>query len=368
MVIILYLTTFTPNGILSANKTKEKIIMTKKIALIAGSTHPLLAEAISIDFGIPLTKRIIEQFANGEINVELQESVSGAEVFIIESSITGKVNDNFIESLLLIDAAKRAKAEKVYLVQTMFPYQRQDRRETNKKNRPKRKSISSKVMVNCLQKAVGVHGVIVVKLHADQIEGFFDNDTICENIDPLKLFIDYLKEEGVINGHYPEKAPVVVAPDVGSAKTADVFSEMIGLEYVIMNKRRPKNNESEVLHIIGDYSDRDCIIYDDMIDTGGTVINGLLKLKQQAQEKGAKRVYLMATHGVFSKNAVQKLAEAGFEKIIVTDSIPNPELAKYPEKFHVIELAPILSKIIRNTHDQESLQPVVYEPVSMQQS
>src|SRR3989344_3479469 len=250
----------------------------KKIAIIAGSTNLILAQGIANELKIQLTSRIIEVFANGEIDAEITETVAGSEVFIIQTSVTGNVNDNFVESLLLIDAAKRARAIKVYLVQPIFPYQRQDRREANKKGRPKRKSVSAKVIANCYQKAVGVDGVVVVKLHADQIEGFFDNDCIVENIDPAKLFIDYLKSNGIIKANYNgHKKPTMVSPDIGAAKSTDDFAKLLDLEYVLLNKRRVKAGESEVLHVIGDFAGRDCIIYDDLIDTGGTVLKALEK-------------------------------------------------------------------------------------------
>lgn len=332
----------------------------KKIAIISGSTHEKLAQGIADQLGIALTSRNITVFANGEIDAEITETIAGSEVFIIQTSITGNVNDNFVESLLLIDAAKRARATKVYLVQTIFPYQRQDRREANKKGRPKRKSVSGKVIANCYQKAVGVDGVVVVKLHSDQIEGFFDNHCIVENIDTAKLFINYLKEKGIIKADYNgNKKPIMVAPDVGSAKSTDDFSYLLNLEYVLLNKRRVKAGESEVLHIVGDYKDRDCIIYDDMIDTGGTVLKALEKLKNLTED-GARDVYLMAPHGVFSKDAIDKLGKSDFKKIVVTDSIDNPAISKYPDKFDVIPLAPLLSSVIKNIYDLESLQSLVH--------
>jgi ribose-phosphate pyrophosphokinase len=332
----------------------------KKIAIISGSTHEHLAGEIAKKLGIELTSRNITVFANGEIDAEITESVSGSEVFIIQSSNTKNVNDNLVESLLLIDAAKRARAIKVYLVQTIFPYQRQDRREANKKGRPKRKSVSAKVIANCYQKAVGVDGVVVVKLHSDQIEGFFDNHCIVENIDPAKLFINYLKDNGIIKSDYDGgKAPIMVSPDVGSAKSTDDFSYLLNLEYVLLNKRRVKAGESEVLHIVGDYAERDCIIYDDMIDTGGTVLKALEKLKD-AKGKGAKDVYLMAPHGIFSKDAIDKLGKSEFKKIVITDSIENKALDAYPDKFDVIPLAPLLSSVIKNIYDLESLQSLVH--------
>lgn len=336
----------------------------KKIAIISGSTHEKLADEIAQELGIELTSREISVFANGEIDVEITETIAGSEVFIIETSITGKVNDNFVESLLLIDAAKRARATKVYLVQTIFPYQRQDRREANKKGRPKRKSVASKVVANCYQKAVGVDGVVVVKLHSDQIEGFFDNNCIVENIDTAKLFINYLKENNIIKKDYNgDKKPIMISPDVGSAKSTDDFSFLIDLDYVLFNKRRIKAGESEVLHIVGDYRDRDCIIYDDMIDTGGTVLKALEKLKD-AKDQGARDVYLMAPHGVFSKDAIDKLGKSDFKKIVITDSIDNPAITKYPDKFDVISLAPLLASVIKNIYDLESLQSLVHHSES----
>ena len=332
----------------------------KRMALIAGSVHTKLANDISRELDTPLSPCAINVFANGEIDVELTETVAGAEVFIITTSATGSVNDNFVESLLLIDAAKRARAKKVYLVQAIFPYQRQDRREANEKGRPKRKSVSGKVIASCLEKAVGVDGVVVVKLHSDQIEGFFDNRSIVENIDPAKLFIKYLKDAGIVKADYNgDKAPIMVSPDVGSAKSTDDFAALLGLDYVLFNKRRVKAGESEVLHIVGDFADRDCIIYDDMIDTGGTVLKALDKLKS-GPDGQARNVYLLATHGVFSKDAIEKLGKSDFTKIVITDSIYNPEIEKYKDKFEVISLAPILASVIRNIYNLESLQSIVH--------
>ncbi len=341
------------------NKAKQNLKTMKKIALISGSTHLALAQKISFDLNVRLTEVSIEKFSCDEINVEIKETVRGAEVFIIQSSLTGHGNDNFVEAMLIIDAAKRAGASKVYLVQTIFPYQRQDRRETNRRNRPKRKAISGRVMADCFARAVFVDGIISIKLHSDQIEGFFDNRTLIENIDPTSLFIEYLKSENIIRSEYGDsKPPTVVAPDIGSAKTADSFSEALGLnDYVIVNKRRTKSNESEVLHVIGDYSGRICIIYDDMIDTGGTVVNSQKKL-QELKEAGATDVYLMAPHGIFSKNAIERLSNSDFKKIVITDSIPNPQVENN-EKFVILSLAPLLKSVIKNIHDAESLQPVV---------
>ncbi len=350
--------------IFKANNELKNLKTMKKIMILSGSTNPDLAQNIFYEIKqidtVKLDKdpvlKDISVFNNGEIDPELKQTVAGADVFIIQTSITGKVNDNFVESLLLIDAAKRARAKAVYLVAVIFPYQRQDRRETNKNHRPKRKAVSARVIADCFSKAVNVNGVISVKLHSEQIEGFFDNTCIVENIDPTILFSAYLEKENVIKNKYQDDEPMVVAPDVGAAKSADDFSNAIGLStYAILNKRRRKRGESEVTHLIGDCNGRDCIIYDDLIDTANTVVGGAKKLK----EEGAKNIYLMAPHAVFSKNAVEKLLESDIEKIIITDSIPNPEVKKYPEKFVVLSLASLLAKVIINIHNSQSLQPLV---------
>jgi ribose-phosphate pyrophosphokinase len=324
------------------------------IMLVAGSTHPDLAKAISEKMRLPLANRKIKPFKNGEIDVEYLQSLTGADVFIIQSCITGNVNDNIIETLLLIDAAKRAKAARVFLVQTIFPYQRQDRREMGD-NRPKRKPVSARVMVNILN-AVHVDGVITVKLHADQIEGFFDNNCIIENLDPTKLCIHYFEKIGVIKNEYEQgKEPLLAAPDVGAAKNTDATAQLLGLEYIIINKRRPGANESEVIHIIGDCAGRTCIMMDDLIDTGGTTIKACEKLL----EKGAEDVYLFAPQGVFSDNAIGKLAASKFKKIVILDTIPNPKVLDYPDKFVVLPIAPFLAEVIANIHNLESLENIV---------
>lgn len=332
--------------------------------ILSGSTNEELSQKIfdeieiidTAELGATLLKREISIFANGEIGVELNETVAGAEVFIVQSSITGKVNDNLFETFLLADAVRRARAKNVFLVQLILPYQRQDRRESNKNHRPKRKAVSAKVTLDCYTKVAGIKRIIAVKLHSEQIEGFVETDSSVENIDPTILFKNFLESSNVIKKVYEGKEPIVVAPDVGAAKSVEDFHRALGLStYAIINKRRSGPGQSEALHLIGDCGDRDCIIYDDLIDTGGTVIKAAEKLK----ESGAKNIYLVAPHGVFSKGAVDKLVNAPFEKIVITDSIPNPEIAKYPEKFVVLSLAKILAKVIINIHNPESFQPVL---------
>ncbi|HRH30686.1 MAG TPA: ribose-phosphate diphosphokinase [Candidatus Paceibacterota bacterium] len=332
----------------------------KKIMIIAGRTHPKLAQSISDELNVEeaplqLTKRIIKDFNNGEINPEVKETVAGAELFLIQTSTTGNVNNDLQETLLIIDALKRARSKKVFLVQALYPYERQDRRETNRKNRPKRKSIAARVIADQYM-SVNLDGIITVELHAEQIEGFFPNNCIVENIDPSIIFKDYLLKEGIIKEMYEGKKPTIVAPDTGAATRARNFSEMLGLSaYAIIDKNRTAPGVSEAMYVIGDCKDRDCIIYDDMIDTGTTAIKSAEKLK----EEGANKVYLLAAHGVFSGSAIDKLANSSFEKIIITDSVPNPAVDKYPGRFVVLPLAEMLAQVISNIHNSESLQPIV---------
>ncbi len=329
--------------------------------IVAGRTNASLAEAISdalevSETPLALTKRTIKDFANGEIDVEIEETVAGAEIFLIQTSLTGQPNDNFMETLFMIDALKRARAKDVFLVQPIFPYERQDRRETNKKGRPKRKSVTARVIADCLM-AVNLDGIISVELHSEQIEGFFNNRCIVENIDPTILFKTYLENEGIIvknNSNSVSKKGV--APDAGAVGRVRDFSNMLGLNsYVIIDKNRTAPGENEVINVIGDCSDCDCFMYDDIVDTGGTAVKAAEALKNA----GAKDIYLLSPHPVLSKTAVERLLNSPFKKIIVTDSIPNSEILKYPEKFVVLPLAELLANVITNIHNSESLQPIV---------
>jgi len=321
-----------------------------KPGIIAGSTHPAYAEAVARILDTRLIERDIKTFANGEIDIKICETVAGLDVFIIQTSLTGQANDNLMETLLLADALFRARAKSVNLIQLSFPYARKDRKEDDKATqRPKRCPISSKVVATMLEN-VGIQFVVTLHLHAPQIVGFFDK-TICENIVPFRVFAEYLEKENLV-----DDTTVMAGPDIGAAKQTDTASESMGLLLALIHKNRDGAKVSvDKLNVIGDVQGKNVVVYDDIIDTGGTAIASAAKFKQE----GAKRLLLIATHGIFSKDAVEKLAQSEFEKIVITDSIPNKEIGKYPDKFIVLSTVPMVAGAISNLFNDESLDEVV---------
>jgi ribose-phosphate pyrophosphokinase len=322
--------------------------------ILAGSTHPQFAKAVAkiISKDNPhLIEREIKMFPNGEIDIKICETVAGLDVFIIQTSLTGKANDNFMETILLADALFRARAKSVNLVQLCYPYARKDRKEDDKKTqRPKRCPISAKVVAMMLQQ-VGIRFVATLHLHAPQIVGFFDYPSICENIVPFRVFAEYLEREGLVGND-----TVMAGPDIGAAKQVDTASESMGLLLALIHKNRDGAKVNiDRLNVIGDVKDKNVVVYDDMIDTGGTAIAGAEKFKKE----GAKRIFLMATHGIFSGDAVERLANSPFEKIIITDSIPNEEIKKYPNKFVVLSVVEMIAGTIANLFNDESLDEIV---------
>ncbi len=324
--------------------------------IISGSTNLPVAEQIAKILQCDLLERTIEKFPNGEIGVLINETVRGRTIFLIQTCITNEVNDGIIETGLITDALHRASCGPIYLVQLLFPYQRQDRRETNKNGRPRRRPISGKLVADFYEKVCNLTGVITVHLHSDQIEGFFTNKCIVENISSAKLFIEYLKEQKIVTGEDSfEEGPVLVAPDVGGVKLVADLADSLKIDYAILDKRRSGPGQSKVCKIVGNVKGRTIIIWDDLIDSGGTVVTGIDKLIEEGVADG----YLMVTHGVFSGNAIEKLAKSKFKKIIITDTVQNQDVAKYPDKFVVLPMAPLIAKVIANIYNNESLQEAV---------
>lgn len=322
-----------------------------KPAIIAGSTHVEFAQKVADIIGRPLINREIKTFANSEIDINILDTVAGEDVFIIQTSKTGEINDNLIETVLLADALIRARVNSVSLIQLCYPYSRKDRKEDDKKTqRPKRCPISAKVVADMYQ-SIGINRVVTLHLHTPQIVGFFNNSCPCENIVPFKVFAEYLEKEGLA-----DEDTVIAGPDIGSAKQTDSASGLMGLPLALIHKNRDgKDVNMNRLDIIGDVKGKNVIVYDDMIDTGGTAILGAEKLKAA----GAKRVLLIATHGIFSSDAVEKLAKSEFEKIVTTDSIPNTEVLKYPNKFVTVSTVPMIADVIANLFNDESLESIV---------
>lgn len=306
--------------------------MAKRFSLISGTSHMAFAEAIAKDLKTPLSKVLIQRFASNDIYVRLEDSVRGQEVFVVQTC-TQNINEDYMELFLLCDTLKRSFASKVHVILPYYGYARQDRIALP------RETISAKLMADLLVTS-GVDHLITVNLHSAQIQGFFDIPV--DNIDPSRLFLDYFKSTIDFSDS------VVVSPDVGGAKDVKKFADLLGLPIAILNKQRQEHNQSEVTHVVGEVKGKRCIIYDDMVDTAGSVCNAKTALVAAG---AADEVYLAVTHPVLSGNAVERLEKAKFKEIIVTDSLPLPK--KSPKNIKVLSLAPLMAEIIRRVEAGE---------------
>ena len=281
----------------------------KNIKIFSGNSHPALAMQIASALGLPIGKAAISTFADGEISVSISESVRGSDVFLVQSTC-GPVNNNLMELLIMIDSCKRASAGRITAVIPYFGYARQDRKAGP------REPITARLVANLLECA-GVDRIITLDLHQGQIQGFFDIPV--NHLSALPLFADYYDAMGFDTDNL-----VVVSPDVGRAKAAKKLSDMLGCSLAIAHKGRPRHNAAEVMGIIGDIKGKTCIINDDMIDTAGTLCANVRELKAL----GAGDIYVCATHGIFSGEAVQRLNDAPIVECVVTDAIPVEEGGK----------------------------------------
>lgn len=299
------------------------------VKLFAGTGSPLLAEKIAEYYGMPLGKSTCNKFSDGEISYTYDETVRGCDVYLIQST---NGSDNIVELLLMADAAKRASAKTVNVVVPYFGYARQDR-----KDKP-RVSIAAKLMANLLQ-ASGVNRLITCDLHADQIQGFFDIPV--DHLIGPSIFVPYIQSLKLND-------PLFAAPDVGSTKRVREFAKLFAADIVICDKHRKRANEVASMQVIGDVRDRNVILIDDMIDTGGT----LTKAANLIMEKGAKSVRAFCTHALLTGNAYENVEKSALEQLVVTDSIP---LKKSSKKIHVVSMAELFAKVIRKIHDHESI-------------
>ncbi|MGE3278650.1 MAG: ribose-phosphate diphosphokinase [Candidatus Altimarinota bacterium] len=308
--------------------------MSPRFSLVAGPSHPHLAEDISRELGVPLTQVEIKQFASREIYVRLHETVRGREVFVIQTA-TQRVNEDYMELFLLCDMLKRSFARKVHVIFPHYGYARQDRIALP------RETISAKLMADLLVTS-GADHLMTIDLHSAQIQGFFDIPV--DNIDPSKIFMKHFQSSLDLSN------AVLVSPDVGGAKSVKRLADLMGLQLAVLNKQRSAHNQSEVTHVIGDVKGKTCIIYDDMVDTAGSVCNA----KEALVKAGAADdVYLAATHAVLSGEAVERLNKAQFKQILFTDSIPLPK--EPPKNVHVLGLSHMLAEIIRRIESGESV-------------
>ena len=278
--------------------------MYKTLRLYSGSCNRPLAQKVADILGVELSGLALEKFANGEIYARFDESVRGADVFLVQSIAGPNVNDMLMELLVATDAAKRASARTITAVITHYAYARQDRKAAP------REPITARLVANLLERA-GVDRIITLDLHQGQIQGFFDIPV--NHLSALPLFGDYYNAMG-----FDTENLVVVSPDVGRAKAAKKLSDMLDCSLAIAHKGRPRHNAAEVMGIIGDIKGKTCIINDDMIDTAGTLCASVRELKKM----GAGDIYVCATHGIFSGPAVERLNDAPIVECVVTDSIP----------------------------------------------
>ena len=300
--------------------------------LLVGSGNPALSKEIAEHLGVDPAKTTNTRFADGEIFVRIDENVRGNDVFILQP--TNPPAENIMELLLLIDAAKRASAARITVVMPYYGYSRQDR-----KDQP-RVAIGAKLVANLIVGA-GANRVLGLDFHQHQLQGFFD------------VPVDHLYAAPVFVSHYKKKHLhdlVVVAPDVGSAKMARGFAKRLNGTLAIIDKRRPKANQSEVVNVVGEVEGKDCLLTDDMIDTAGTVAEASRALK----DLGAKDVYVCATHALLSGPAVERLRDAPITEVTVTDTVRIPEEKRFPQ-LHILSVGELLSKAIRYIHSEQSV-------------
>ncbi len=300
--------------------------------LFSGTANEELALEVSKYLEQPLSKAKITKFSDNEINVKIQESVRGKDVFILQPT-SAPVNFNLMELLIMVDALKRSSARSITAVVPYYGYARQDR-----KAEP-RVPISAKLVANLMETA-GITRVVTVDLHASQIQGFFDIPV--DNLYGAVLFNDYVKSKNLKN-------PVVASPDIGGVARARYFAKTMGLDMVIVDKRREKANESEVMNIIGDVEGKDVIMIDDMVDTAGTMVKAASALKA----KGATSVMACCTHGVLSGPAFERIENGELDELVITNTIPIKDNSC--SKIKVLSTAKMLGEVVRRVYNNESV-------------
>ena len=307
----------------------------RRLRLFSGTSNPELAREISAYLGVPDGPRVIKRFADGELYIQIQQSIRGCDVFLIQPTCA-PVNDHLMELLIMVDACRRASARQITAVVPYYGYARADRKTAG------RESITAKLVANLLVTS-GVDRVLAMDLHSSQIQGYFDIP--CDHIYGSPVLVDYLltRDLGDV---------VVVSPDVGGVARARAFAkQMRDAPLAIIDKRRSGHNVAESLTVIGEVAGRTAILIDDMIDTGGTICQGARLLRQE----GAARVLACATHAVFSDPASQRLSQDGlFEEVVVTNSIPLPQHRRFPQ-LRVLSVANMLGEAIWRIHEESSV-------------
>ncbi|MBL8019068.1 MAG: ribose-phosphate pyrophosphokinase [Leptospirales bacterium] len=307
--------------------------MSYQLVVFTGNANIPLAEQICQHLSIPLGRAVVKSFSDGEISVKLEENVRGRDVFVIQP-ISAPANDHLMEVLLMTDALRRASADRITLVIPYYGYGRQDR-----KAEP-RVPISARVVADLIE-CMLPHRLLTMDLHADQIQGFFRLPV--DHLFAAPAFVQYLRSKNL-------DQPVVVSPDSGGVERARFLARQINAGLAIIDKRRPRANVAEVMNVIGEVKDRTCILYDDMIDTAGTITKAAAALR----EHGAKSVISCATHGVLSGPAIERLQESILDEVVISNSIRlDPE--KKIDKITVLSVASLVGEAIRRIHNEESV-------------
>ena len=303
--------------------------------LLSGTGNLELSKKIAQNLKLKLVNSNIKRFADGEIYVEINENIRGNSIFVIQS-ISTPANDNLMELLICIDALRRSSAKNITAVIPYFGYARQDRKVVP------RTAISAKLVSNLITNA-GAHRIVTVDLHAGQIQGFFDIPV--DNLFSTPIFSKHIKK------YISNKNIICVAPDVGGVERARALGQKLNVGLAIVDKRRPAPGKSQVMNIIGNVKGKNCLLVDDIIDSGGTIVNGAKALK----EKGAKDVYVYVTHGVLSGNAVEQINNSKIKKLILTDTIFNSNKTKKSSKIVILSISNLMAEAIKRISNSTSV-------------
>ena len=303
--------------------------------LLSGTGNLELSKKIAQNLKLKLVNSNIKRFADGEIYVEINENIRGNSIFVIQSIAT-PANDNLMELLICIDALRRSSAKNITAVIPYFGYARQDRKVVP------RTAISAKLVSNLITNA-GAHRIVTVDLHAGQIQGFFDIPV--DNLFSTPIFSKHIKK------YISNKNIICVAPDVGGVERARALGQKLNVGLAIVDKRRPAPGKSQVMNIIGNVKGKNCLLVDDIIDSGGTIVNAAKALK----EKGAKDVYVYVTHGVLSGNAVEQVNNSKIKKLILTDTIDNSNKIKKSSKIVVLSISNLMAEAIKRISNSTSV-------------
>lgn len=321
-------------------KRSLEAVTKKRLELYSGDAHPDLADEIAQHLGVDLGNPNLRQFANGEMHCRYGESIRGSDVFIIQTHAGPQVSDSLMQQLIMIDAAKRASAKRITAVAPYYGYARQDRKAEG------REPITAKLVADMLTTA-GADRVVSVDLHSGQIQGFFDVPV--DHLTALPILIECCKTAGDVEDL------VIVSPDAGGVKAAKRFANHLGADLAFVNKSRPKGvaNVVEAANVIGNVDGKRCILLDDMIDTAGTIVAAADLLVEQ----GATAVWAMATHGVLSDPATERLKNSVIEKVVITNTLPVPSEKQF-DKLEVLSIAPLVANAISAVFEDESVSEI----------